>query len=213
MSHACTWRYPADAWQWACGTIQSRGDLVKTEDGKLTKEIMNLMVTVLNPGEGWPIAGSEWDLTALNRYSEQLLSHENPGFDYTYGERLRGYPISRWSLNIGHFNSDRDLSQDQIQDIISKLRKNPNTRRAIAITWVPEIDNKHHHVPCLQSVNFLYRQIRLHMTAYFRSHDFARAWPANLYGLNKLLQYVGKETGLTPGSITTISVSAHIYEA
>lgn len=206
MNHACTFRYPSDAWQWACGTIQNQGNLVKTEDGQLTKEVCNLMVTVLEPSANWPIPGSEWDLVALDRYAEQLLSSENPGFEYTYGERLRKYPDS---IDGGYAGCD----SDQLEYIIDKLKENPVTRRAIAITWIPDTDRLHEHVPCIQSVNFLYRQNRLHMTAYFRSHDFARAWPANLYGLNKLLQYVGKETGMTPGSITTISASAHIYEA
>jgi hypothetical protein len=77
MNHACTFHHPSDAWKWACGTIQSRGDLVKTEDGQLTKEIMNLMVAVLNPNEGWPIPGAGWDLAALNRYAEQLACYSH----------------------------------------------------------------------------------------------------------------------------------------
>ncbi len=209
MNHACTFHHPSDAWKWACGTIQSRGDLVKTEDGQLTKEIMNLMVTVLEPSANWPIPGSEWDLAALDRYAEQLLSPKNPGFDYTYGNRMRAHLV----IVMDSDGKTRITGWDQIELIIEKLRCCPNTRRAIAITWRPEVDLIVDHVPCLQSVDFLYRQDKLHLVAYFRSHDFARAWVPNLYGLNRLLQYVGKETGMEPGSITTISASAHIYEA
>lgn len=204
--------YPNEAWEWAKNIIASFGDNVITEDGKLCREVCNLQLTILKPSEGWPLKNSNWSISGLNQYAEQLMNPDNPGFDYTYGERLRGYPISRWSLHIRHFDSDRDLSQDQIQPIISKLRENPNTRRAIAITWVPEVDIKKRHVPCLQSVNFLYRHDKLHLTAYFRSHDIQQAWPANVYGLSKLLDYVAFQAGMQPGSLTPISASAHVYE-
>lgn len=208
MSHSFTWRYPADAWQWACNTIQSRGDLVKTEDDQLTREVLNLMVTVLEPQSGWPIPGSGWDMAGLNKYAEQLLCKENPGFDYTYGNRLRSHE----AMFVDPDDKICSMTWDQIALIIGKLKRSPNSRRCVAITWHPETDIVACHSPCLQSVDFLFRQGKLHLTAYFRSQDVARAWPANLYGLSRLLTYVGDQAGMQPGSITTISASAHIYE-
>ena len=197
--------YPAQAWAWAMSLIDLHGDMVRTEDGQLTKEIMNLMVTVLEPGKGYPIPGSEWDLTALNRYAEQLLSPENPGFEYTYGERLRKYPDS---IDGGYAGAD----SDQLEYIICKLRENPLTRRAIAITWIPDVDRLHEHVPCLQSVDFLYRQDKLHLVAYFRSWDVGRAMVPNVYGLSKLLDHVAEQTWMKSGSLTCMTASAHVYE-
>lgn len=60
--------------------------------------------------------------------------------------------------------------------------------------------------------DFKIRQGRLHLTALFRSHDFAGAYPANLYGLTRLLEYVAERAGAEPGSIATVSCSAHIYD-
>lgn len=60
--------------------------------------------------------------------------------------------------------------------------------------------------------DFKLRDGRLHLTAFFRSHDFAGAYPANLFGLSEVLAYVACEVGAIPGSITTLSASAHIYE-
>ena len=45
-----------------------------------------------------------------------------------------------------------------------------------------------------------------------KSHDFAGAYPANLYGLARVLQFVSGEVGAIPGSISTTSASAHIYD-
>ena len=190
----------AEAWAWAKGIIAAYGSNVIDEDGKNTREVQNLQVTVLHPSEGWPIPQIGWDIPGLEKYAEQLLSDENNGFDYTYGERLRLYP-----------DTGGIYKMDQIDFLVGRLKDNPTTRRAIAITWVPEWDAIGHHVPCLQLIDFLFRADKLHLTAFFRSHDILRAYPPNLYGLNKLLEHVAREAGMESGSITTISASAHIY--
>ena len=38
------------------------------------------------------------------------------------------------------------------------------------------------------------------------------AWPANVYALGELLTYVCEKTDLKQGTITTLSVNAHIYK-
>lgn len=197
-------RTPAEAWRWACSIVNTYGDKVITEDRKVTKEVRNLMVQLLEPGESWPIPGSNWDLPGLEKYAEQFLSGLNEtGFAYTYGERLVAY-ASPW-LQIQPVNQIHD-------SVIVRLNNEKNTRRAIATTWMPWFDPYNADVPCLQLVDFLYRQNKLHLSAIFRSQDIARAFPANAYGLWKLLCYVGQEAGMEPGSLTIMAVSAHIYE-
>ena len=197
---------PAQAWAWALNIIEQFGDKIRTEDNQLCKEVMNLQITVLEPCNpaNWPIQGSGWNLPALNTYTDtEILDPLAPkGFEYSYGERLFAYP--------GWWNADKQL--DQIKYVIEKLKEKQNTRRAIAITWYPYKDNYSEHVPCLQSVDFLYRVGKLHLTAYFRSQDLLQAWPANVYGLSRLLSHVAEKAGMQPGSLTTISASAHTYE-
>lgn len=197
-------RTPAEGWKWACQIVNTYGDKVITEDHKLTKEVRNLVVQILEPGEGWPIPGSRWDIPALERYAEQFLSGENEtGFAYTYGERFVNYH-SPW-LDLPPVNQIND-------SVIYRLINGKTTRRAIATTWQPWFDPFNSECPCLQLIDFLFRDEKLNMTAFFRSHDILQAWPANVYGLNKLLEYVGGEAGMEPGSITTVSTSSHIYE-
>jgi thymidylate synthase len=194
---------PGAAWRYALRLIENLGEKVITEDGQETKEIRNLVLQVENPLEGWPIIGSGWNIPALEVYANnEVLSPENPtAFDYTYGERLRAYP------------ANKAVCIDQIQIIINKLKDSKNTRRAVASTWVPLHDNmREFHPPCLMVVEFLIRGCKLHMTAFFRSHDIEQAWPQNMYGLAKLLEYVGKAVNVETGSITTIGASAHIYK-
>jgi thymidylate synthase len=49
------------------------------------------------------------------------------------------------------------------------------------------------------------------MQTIWRSHDIAKGWPENLYGMLRLLRYVSEETGYKPGKLVSVSQSAHIY--
>lgn len=198
-------RFPKDAWEYGLAIIRNLGDKVITEDRKITREVRNLTLVVLEPSEGWPLSGFGWDLPALEKYANQLMNPINTDFSYTYGNRLLSYPCS----DLASFGSPAYV--DQIRYCIRKLKDQSTTRRSIAITWIPDLDGESDEVPCLQLIEFLHRNGKLDLTAVFRSHDILRAWPANVYGLNKLLKYVAEETSMEPGSITTFSISAHIY--
>jgi thymidylate synthase len=53
---------------------------------------------------------------------------------------------------------------------------------------------------------------KLHLTAYFRSHDIFRAWAANAYGLRALQGLIAEGLGNPPlGDLAILSHSAHIY--
>ena len=180
-----------DAWNAIMTYINLYGDNLITEDGQMTREIRNLIVEIEHPEEGYPIKGTNWGITALEQYAEQILDPYDKGFIYDYGSRL--------------------ARKGQIDVAIEKLRDNPNTRRAILSTRDIEKDLTAQHTPCLQIVEFLYRDGKLHMTCFFRSNDMRDAWPSNIYGLNALLRYVATMANMEPGSITTHSVSAHYY--
>jgi thymidylate synthase len=61
-------------------------------------------------------------------------------------------------------------------------------------------------------VDFKIRDNKLYTTALWRSHDIYGAWFPNAVGLTYLAQYVAGEVGLSLGSVTIHSISAHIYE-
>lgn len=53
---------------------------------------------------------------------------------------------------------------------------------------------------------------RLHLTAYFRSHDIYRAWTTNAYGLRALQGLsAARLEAVEPGDLAILSHSAHIY--
>jgi thymidylate synthase len=187
----------SDAWYRGLNLIWNHGHEVTDERGSRIREYLNLMIVIQNPYIDRIPKDISWNEERLEEYAKQLISGENvQDFEYTYGQRLRN-----WNEEI-----------DQIAYVIDKLKQNPTTRRATAVTWVPTIDTVVDEVPCMIIDDFKIRGGKVNLTTLFRSHDFAGAYPANLYGLSRLLEYVGGEVGISPGMITTISASAHIYE-
>ena len=190
----------SDAWQRGLNLIWRQGGGITDERGTRIKELLSLQIVVQDPYHEMIPVGYSWNEERLEEYAGQLLSGHNPGFEYTYGERLRA-----WSL----FGCP---PVDQIEQAISRLLASSNTRRATAVTWISPVDAAKEEVPCMIVDDFKLREGRLHLSIFFRSHDFAGAYPANLYGLARLLQYVADGVGAKPGSISTTSASAHIYE-
>ncbi|MBE0525074.1 MAG: thymidylate synthase [Methanosarcinales archaeon] len=187
----------SDAWYRGLNLIWNHGNEVTDERGSRIREYLNLMIIIQNPYIERIPKDISWNEERLEEYAKQLITGENvQDFEYTYGQRLRN-----WDEKI-----------DQIAYVIDKLKQNPATRRATAVTWVPTIDTVVDEVPCMIIDDFKIRGGKVNLTTLFRSHDFAGAYPANLYGLSRLLEYVAGEVGESPGMITTISVSAHIYE-
>lgn len=204
-----------DAWRKAVSAVYSKGDILKTEDGDETREILGLLVKISNPTHTdanvptqYPFKGK-----ALEDYIEQLMTPVNKwNFEYTYGER-----IWNWNDEI-----------NQVQLAIDRISANIHTRRATCDLAIPSKDTTSNDPPCLRIIDFKIREVRsapmlppvrrLMMTVLFRSHDIFGASYANWVALANLQKYVASEvskkngTNVVPGEIHSYSVSAHIYD-
>lgn len=190
----------SDAWQRGLGYIWRQGEEITDERGTRIRELLALQVVVEEPYRQMIPPGYSWNEERLEEYAGQLLSGDNPGFEYTYGQRLRAWSLPGYP------------PIDQIDLAVSRLKASASSRRATAVTWIAPVDSAKEEVPCMIVDDFKLRDGRLHLAAFFRSHDFCGAYPANLYGLARLLQHVSERVGAEPGSISTTSASAHIYE-
>ena len=138
-------------------------------------------------------------------------------WEYTYHGRLAQYGIWQESeKRVGPFNVN------QIESVIAKLAKQPFTRQAQMITWMPNIDLDCYDPPCLQSL--WYRLLEedgvywLNCNIRFRSND---AWGAsfmNMFGFvmfNKEIIAAGVEKRLGKpvkiGRLNWQADSYHIY--
>ncbi len=189
---------PADGWKRVVRYIMGHGRERVDERGLLTRWLDNLMVCVRDPftervPEGYPFS----ERVLRERYATQILDPNPMGFDYTYGERLMS-----WGQE----------AIDQIDYVIRKLSQSPNSRRAVATTWDPRRDTVNDEVPCLNHFVFMVRDGAVDLSVMIRSNDMYGAWPANVFALGELLSRVATETGLDRGTVTTLSVNAHIYE-
>jgi len=138
---------------------------------------------------------------------------------YSYSQRLRAYPLG----------DGRTLNQLEV--MLNKLASSPITRRAVALTGVPEIDNYTDDPPCLREIQLRCTTdekgiLRLHMMTTWRSRDLYRAWPDNVIGMTFLQQVLAQDLndriaairGITDdrklvevGSYSEDSRSNHIY--
>ncbi len=202
----------ADGWKTLVTKIMKEGKEIKDERGSLTRELLNIMVSIRSPlGKSMAdyylsnMAGIEnirvpegyfWTGEKLGKYSEQFLSKDQQGFVYTYGNRLRK-----------HFQGI-----DQIHEAINRLKNCQESRRAISVTWDPSVDTINDEVPCMILVDFKMRNGKLNTTGLWRSHDIYGAWLPNAVGLTNLALYAAGELGVKVGKLTIHSISAHIYE-
>jgi thymidylate synthase len=140
----------------------------------------------------------------VEQYAHDLLQGSKASFEYDYHGRL--FDWGERLASQGH-----DVHVDQIAYIIEKLKKSPESRRAIAITWNPVIDEQLDDCPCLQLVQCVLRNGTLRMRVVFRSNDMLTAAGANMYALVQLQKHIANQLGVPCGTYTHISLVPHIY--
>ena len=200
---------PSEVWLKALDTVMKFGEVKTTEYEIEQKEVLDLVSVVEGDEKTLPtwLPISESDLHA---YISGFFSASKPrNVDYTYGERLFSYALPA----IGQ-QSEKELYGiiNQIQIVEEKLRRNPHTRRAIAVTWKHQKDFSSDNPPCLIEIVWSVKHNRLYQTVTFRSHDIYGAWLLNIYGLRELQKNIAKNIGLVVGCLVVVSASAHIYK-
>ncbi|MDR1109974.1 MAG: hypothetical protein LBP92_04560 [Deltaproteobacteria bacterium] len=174
-----------EAWSEILSRLHRFGRPVRFRNGKERLELMNLKAVVAEPGLLSPRDQSLLNLSPgqLEDYGAQLLSPDlDHGLPYTYGHRLRR-----------HFGSDH------LARAAADLAKAGDSRRAFVSLWDNGIDPGGGDSPCLVSVFFRKDGELVHLSAVFRSHNGARAWPVNCVGLHGLMEFVCREANMDPG--------------
>ncbi len=143
-------------------------------------------------------------------------------WEYTYHGRLAAYGAWRErrgsaSVETGHFKID------QVEAVIDKLSRQPYTRQAQMITWMPAMDLDCYDPPCLQSLWYRIMEDAegvwwLNCNIRFRSND---AWGANFMNMFGFILFnrdvIATEVGRRAGRLVKLARlnwqadSYHIY--
>jgi thymidylate synthase len=159
---------------------------------------------------------------AKDHWVKNMNDKADTRWEYTYHGRLAAYGTWR-ELRDGRPFETGPFRVDQVEGVIAKLARQPFTRQAQMITWMPNIDLDCYDPPCLQSI--WYRLLEdeggamwLNCNVRFRSND---AWGAsfmNMFGFTQfnkeviaaeLQKRLGRAVSL--GRLNWHADSYHIY--
>jgi thymidylate synthase len=185
--------------------ILEKGWVLDTEDNEATVEFEEVAMKIDLPfSEPMVSPSSRFQQRFMDKYADDLVNGSQAVFEYDYHDRL-------FNWGTGLTAGGHDVHVNQVDYIIEKLSRAPESRRALAVTWNPVSDESMHDCPCLQLVQCLIRDGALHMKVVFRSNDMLTAAGANMYALVHLQRFIADRLGLPCGSYTHISLVPHIY--
>lgn len=154
-------------------------------------------------------------------YSSRLTNYgtwiESAKHDSGGGQNIVArYEDGKIGVRTGEFDIN------QVEAVVNKLVKQPHTRQAQMITWMPNMDLIVYDPPCLQSLHFRLvptdTGFCLNTNIRFRSNDSTRAHFSNFFGFiqfirNKILLPIQDRLGVTIeyGRINWQADSFHVY--
>src|ERR1700724_2138509 len=107
----------------------------------------------------------------------------------------------------------RQRGQDQIRNVITQLRDNPTSRRAvIQIFNAEDIERRHTEIPCTCTLQFFIRRNRLHMLTTMRSNDAYIGLPHDIFCFTMLQEVVARALDRDVGYYRHFVGSMHLYE-
>jgi thymidylate synthase len=197
-------------------TLLVSGATVGSRNGR-TRELRHIGITlekpwrreVLTPGRKcniaaqiaetvWVLAGRN-DVEWLAHYLPRALDYSDDGKTWRggYGPRLRNFH-----------------GVDQLDHVINLLRENPDTRRAVATIYDPQLDSTpSKDIPCNNWLSFLIRDGKLDLHVAVRSNDAMWGWSGiNTFEWSVLQEIVAELVGVEIGGLHFSVTSFHIYE-
>ena len=185
-----------NTWVKLCKEIMKSGSVMQTEylnyakyvtavihlDRRAVKEIEKLSLHLQFPTKK----------KHLEQYLQQFTDQfdvQDSQFEYTYYSRLK-----------------KQLSM--LKERVDKI----GSRRRVAITWIPALDIKHTHPPCLIYLNLFNRDgKKIDLSLHYRSRDCYNAWQSNLCGIVKMINDNVLNKPYRIENIIEVIDNAHVY--
>lgn len=104
--------------------------------------------------------------------------------------------------------------QNQIGNIVARLRKNEDTRRAVVQLFdATDLAGEHKEIPCTCTLQFILRDHRLHMLTSMRSNDAFIGLPHDIFAFTMLQEILARTLGKEVGVYSHVVGSLHLYES
>jgi thymidylate synthase (methanogen type) len=194
-----------ECWKKALKLVIDKGSDFIDENERICREMLNVQITLSGSADdiekpiGILNSFEEWKYPPLKEIKNVMLAvNPSPDYAYSYGPRI--------------FNFQKRVNQVN-NFIIPLLQAKPNTRKAVISLWDPVEDANivDPDTPGLISLHFRIKHNRLNIVGVIRSNDMFFGWPANIYQIRIIQDYICKKIGCEAGSITTFSISSHLF--
>lgn len=155
------------------------------------------------PFKEYRLASERGEVPALTQaeFIEKIGSDGN--FAEKWGSIGPGYGF-QWR----NFNGE---GIDQIKNLVEGIKKNPESRRHMVITYNPVQAEKMLLPPCHSMFQFYVADGKVSCQMYQRSADMFLGVPFNIASYALLVMMVAQVTGLKPGEFVHTIGDAHIY--
>lgn len=149
----------------------------------------------------WFLAG-DTNVKYLNQHGVTIWdewANENGDLGPVYGRQWRSWPTADGG------------AIDQIANVVSAIRRNPDSRRLIVTAWNPADVDAMALPPCHLLFQFYVAQGRLSCQLYQRSADVFLGVPFNIASYALLTLMVAQVTDLAPGDFVWTGGDCHLY--
>jgi len=188
-----------EAYHNALKELYENGDIVDCPDYSQLQKECSMTVFVENP-------------TAEPRVSRLIIggAHEIMQYELEILDGILDFMIGA-DENVWEYTY-HDRFAYQVPFIISELKRNPYSRRAIMNIRDFKVDSANNDPACMQSIQYFIRDGKLHCKILFRSNDLAEAFFYNAFALIRLQEKIAAELNVKVGTYTHRSNSMHCYE-
>ena len=163
----------------------------------------------INPGKAWELNKGMWEEFLVHKFSNSNKLY----FDYTYAERMSSF--------ADYIDKDgNDIGFTILKNIITLLKEDPDTRKAVLSIYNAELDNNNldgkARIPCSMYYQFLIRNTndgkQCNIIYNQRSADYVGHFGDDVYLAWRLMEYVANEVGVKPGYLFHQIGSLHAYQ-
>ena len=216
-----TGRTLPEAYHTAIAALAEQGEILSASDWNQSQKEISATFVALEPLHE-PMVSKLYigGFRELQQYMMEILDgildfKVGDGWDYTYHDRMANFPLYTMETMVeNEASTGRLIAQpfNQIDFVIQELKRQPDSRRAVIAVRDNSADPFSSDPACLQHIQFMIRNQRLHAKVLMRSNDATKAAFMNAFAFVMLQKRIADTLQVEVGSYTHRANSFHAYE-